>query len=395
MSKPVFYTSAMAGFPAGNTRVAGGLIAVLDACLVNGANLTTTTGVTQTGGTVTASFAGNHNFSVGDSVLVEGATPSAYNGRVTVTAKTSNSISWAIDSGTTSPATGTITVKHPGAGWTKSWADTNMAAYRSSTSDNGVGAYMQIENNNPYNDSHVSFRWRVCEGHTGLNTAARLATDLRQFWQPYDHSFWWVVADDRTAYIHWSGPSDAHGSAHFVMGEVSRLVTTDTYAWVFPGYATTGIGQPPSNGLAWSVRSEHINQPLQVLRTWAGLAAVAPASVTLMGAPYQGGAEFYLWDQQRSGSAPNPITGAVELVPVRLIERVTPTLSPGGSLIRGNIRGVYHLTGKLTPLLFESTTRTKVLSDVEIGGVPRRILVTRIGSNAEAQLAFDLTGPWG
>ncbi len=161
MSQPVFYHSGMAGFPAGNTRTAGGFIAVLDACLVNGANLTTVVTLTQTGGVATAAFAGNHNFAVGDRVLVEGATPTAYNGRQTVTTITANSVSFAVAGATASPATGTMTVKHQGAGWTKSWSDTNMAAYRSATSDGGVGAYMQIEDNNPYNDSHSSFRWRV------------------------------------------------------------------------------------------------------------------------------------------------------------------------------------------------------------------------------------------
>lgn len=395
MSKPVFYTSAMAGFPGGNTRVAGGLIAVLDACLVNGANLITATSVTQVGGIATAVFAGNHNFSVGDSVLIEGATPSAYNGRAQVTAKTSDRISWIVDSALASPAAGTITVKHPGAGWTKSWSDTNMAAYRSATSDNGVGAYMQIEDNNPYNDAHESFRWRACEGHTSLDTATRLATIGRRFTKYATQTKWWCVADDRKVYLALLSNDTGSCNAVFSFGELLRLSASDTGAWVFPAGDAVGAWNMQSRCVTVGTRTDRTSAgyAYQVLKTWNGFDLPANLSATLLGSTVEWNGDQDLDAMQRSGSAPNPLTGAVELLPVRGIEQVNTGTSRGCALYRGVFPGVYQLTGPLPALFFDSFQLGR-LPNAEIGGVPRNILVAKIGTGYNSQVAFDLTGPW-
>lgn len=396
MSIPVFYHSGMAGFPAGNTRTAGGFIAVLDACLVNGANLLTAVTLTQAGGVATATFAGNHNFNIGDSVEVSGATPTAYNGRKTVTAKTVDAVSFAVDAGTASPATGTVQIKHPGAGWSKTWSDGNAAAYRSATSDGGVGAYMQIEDNNPYTDSHQTFRWRACEGHTGLDTATRLATPGRRFFRSADHDKWWVVADDRTAYVHFIGATPTQSSHEmFAMGELHSLSPTDSGAWVFPGASATNASQPTGGPLMYGVRPDAGTGgwPLQILKSWSGFEMLSDACPTLVGGPTEHTSAAWLSDTQRSGSSPNPLTGAVELVPVSALERVNVGTSAGCSLTRGRLRGAYHLTGKLPDALFD-VRMTCILADTVVNGAVRKIMVSRCQSAAPGQVAFDLTGPW-
>lgn len=393
MSTPVFYHSGMAGFPAGNTRTAGGFIAVLDSCLVNGANLQTAVSLTQTGGVATLAFPGNHNFAVGDRVLVDGGTPTAYNGLQDVTAITASSASFAVDSGTASPATGTVTVKHPGAGWVKSWADGNKAAYRSATSDGGVGAYMQIEDDNYLADAHLSFRWCVCEGHTGLNSATRLVTDLRRFSKTSTSTQWWCVADDRMAYIHITGVA-LSTPLLFVFGELNRLSPTDNGAWVFPSSdvvtGTTNTGR----ALTYATRTDSASGfPFQVLKTWSGVDMVANVSSTLLGAQIEEVSTATLGTAQRSGSSPNPLTGAVELLPVRGIEQVQVGTTGGCALTRGTFPGVYHPTGRLNNLFFNAGF-TGMLAGAEINGVPKRIMVARVGDAPDTQLAFDLTGPW-
>lgn len=384
----------MAGFPAGNTLVVGGFIALLDACLVNGANLTTAVGVTQTGGVATLAFAGNHNFNMGDRVLVDGAMPAAYNGLKVVTAITANSASFAVDSGTASPATGTVMVKHPGAGWAKSWADGNKAAYRSATSDGGVGAYLQVEDDNPYNDSHASFRWRPCEGHTGLNTATRLATDLRQFHRNGGPTNWWCVADDRTAYI---GFVSSSVSTMFSFGELTRRSPTDTGAWVFPARSVvssdTGVTH---QGITYGARSDGTGYtPYQALKTWSGFEVVAFLSPTLLGCPaaYTGAGytAASLSTLQYDCPSPNPMTGAVEMVAVQAMESLGTSWSPGNRITRGAFRGAYQLYGKLPDAFFDAR-KTGVLRNVDINGVPRTVVCADV---AGGHIAFDLTGPWG
>lgn len=68
------------------------------------------TSITQVAGLATATATAAHGIPVGDvvEVVIAGATPTAYNGRKTVTATTSTAFTFAINSGTTSPATGTI-----------------------------------------------------------------------------------------------------------------------------------------------------------------------------------------------------------------------------------------------------------------------------------------------
>jgi len=82
--------------------------AVLRACGFAGTQKTIAiSNLVQAAGTATATV-GAHNYKVGDKVLISGATPSAFNGTQTITAITGTTFSFAIASGTASPATGTI-----------------------------------------------------------------------------------------------------------------------------------------------------------------------------------------------------------------------------------------------------------------------------------------------
>ncbi len=67
--------------------------------------------ITQTGGTATVTTASAHGYSVNQYVTVAGANQSGYNGTFRVVSVPSTvTFTMAVDSGTTSPATGTITV---------------------------------------------------------------------------------------------------------------------------------------------------------------------------------------------------------------------------------------------------------------------------------------------
>lgn len=76
----------------------------------------TLTSLTQSAGVATATISTGHNFLTGDSVVIAGATPSDYNGTKAITGVTSTTFTFAVDSGATSPATGTITVTGPAGG---------------------------------------------------------------------------------------------------------------------------------------------------------------------------------------------------------------------------------------------------------------------------------------
>ena len=67
----------------------------------------------QSGGTATATVASGsgYNYPAGQSVLISGATPTAYNGWFQVTGNTANSFSYSVPSGTATSATGSVSVE--------------------------------------------------------------------------------------------------------------------------------------------------------------------------------------------------------------------------------------------------------------------------------------------
>lgn len=67
------------------------------------------TSLTQSGGTATCITASAHNLSTGQKVWIKGASPNAYNRIKTITVTDTDEFTYPIDSGTSSPATGTIT----------------------------------------------------------------------------------------------------------------------------------------------------------------------------------------------------------------------------------------------------------------------------------------------
>ena len=97
----------------GGTTEAIGSLTLLTAqssltAILNGALAVTS--LSQSAGLATCTTTAAHGIPVGDviQVVIAGATPSAYNGLKTVTATTTTAFTFAISSGTSSPATGTI-----------------------------------------------------------------------------------------------------------------------------------------------------------------------------------------------------------------------------------------------------------------------------------------------
>lgn len=137
MTSPVdtsvkFFHSDMAGAPVLN-GAAGRLIALLDACLVNGWGAVPATSLVVSGGVATVAFNGSFA-GVAESVLlvsgVTGVLAGALNGEQKIIAVGTGTASFA----TAAPngtAAGAISIKMAPGGFEKRFAGTNLAAYRS------------------------------------------------------------------------------------------------------------------------------------------------------------------------------------------------------------------------------------------------------------------------
>lgn len=121
-----FITNTMAGVPT-LSGTAGELVTYLDAVLVNGCNSGSCT-LSQAAGVATLSRTG-HGFVNKQVIEISGATPSAYNGLHRVTYVDANTVTFPIDSGTASPATGTISCKTASLGWTIAYTGTHKRVY--------------------------------------------------------------------------------------------------------------------------------------------------------------------------------------------------------------------------------------------------------------------------
>lgn len=135
MASPVdttvkFFHSGQIGAPV-LTGAAGSMIALLDACLVDGFGLKTAASLVVSGGVATITITGTHSAQVDTVILVTGVTNlTTLNGEQKVTAITGTTISFATTAAN-GTATGTITVKQAPAGWAKAFSGTNLAVYRS------------------------------------------------------------------------------------------------------------------------------------------------------------------------------------------------------------------------------------------------------------------------
>ena len=125
-----YFTSAMAGAPQLNTT-AGCLIAMLDACLIDGFGLKTADSVVVASNIATLTVAAGVGFADHAVVLIAGATPAGLNGEKRILSKTTTTITFDATGISDQTASGTITAKLAPAGWQKQFSATNLAAYRS------------------------------------------------------------------------------------------------------------------------------------------------------------------------------------------------------------------------------------------------------------------------
>lgn len=171
-----FYRNQDTGAPVID-GVAGSLITLLDAVLVNGYNSKTIT-ITRSGATATAT-ATTHGFNDLQTILISGANEADYNGTFRITNVTANTFDFTVANSPTTPATGTITAKVNPAGWAKTYSGTNKAVYRAAT---GNRRYYRIEDNTTPTANHAYIRGY--EEMTDVDTGTGPFPNLIQFATP-------------------------------------------------------------------------------------------------------------------------------------------------------------------------------------------------------------------
>lgn len=231
-----YITSSFAGAPT-VSGTAGELVTMLDAVLVNGFGGGTCT-LSQAAGVATLTLAA-HGFVDKQVVSISGATPSDYNGLKRVTYVSSSVVTFTIDSGVATPATGTITCKTASLGWTIAYTGTNKRVYQMGTGS--LGFVLRVDDTGtPQNYLALV---RMAESASGIDTlvddfptAAQInntANYLHLHKASASNSTtraWFVVGDERSFLIGNLQNGTNYTVCYF--GELEKIDSADAFCCV-------------------------------------------------------------------------------------------------------------------------------------------------------------------
>lgn len=320
------------------------LITVLDACLVNGYGTQNILTMTHSNGIVTAATAVAHNLQPHSRQTIAGANEAGYNGEFVITIIDAYSFYYTASGIATSPATGTITTKSAGAGWTKPYSGTNLAAYRQGS---GSQHYFRVDDTTTYTSRVVGYETMtaISTGTGPFPTAAQVSGGL--YWQKSNVADavsareWIIVADDKTMYM-WVrfgtgsdyGSFSAHGMGEFKSfkdGDVyNTFISANTgatsYQYMYFMYLNSYAGAVLSSSLFGMYASRSYTQigssvPLGKLGDYSK-ANQGGMGILGIGLPY-----------------PHQVDGGLYMSPVTIAEGVGIAAQ---AVIRGVMRGVWN-----------------------------------------------------
>lgn len=379
------FDSSMTGAPT-LANVAGNLLAVLDACLVDGFGLKTVDSLVVAGGLATATIATGHSARVNTVVLIAGATPPELNGEKRVLSTTTNTVVFDATGTTDQTATGTITLKLAPAGWVKAFTGTNKVAYKSGNVA-ATGLHIRIDD-----AGTTSARAFGAEGMTDVDTyTAKFPTEAQMAGGAYIPKAnsaatkkWWIIANDRFAYLA-IAPNAALVDAVFVMGfgDVASKKSPDNFKFaVFLKGAEVSGGTPEASLSPVATNYSPTANQRYLARSYLGTGGSQAISFryALMSTTTGGILEtsgYYSGNLSYPNAADN---GLILSTPV-IFE---------GSTYRAELPGAYF-TPQMTSTLINQDS---VFEDTPVAG--KKILYKQLGAGSiyAGGMFFDITGPW-
>lgn len=252
--KTRFFTSDMANAPVMTTG-AGGIIAVLDGCLLNGFNTKTLSSLSVTSGIATATVLSGHGYSLHSIIDISGASISALNATHRIlSVPDANTFTFDATGVANGTATGTITaIMSTPTGWTKAFSGTNKAAYKSTTSASGF--YFRVDDSGAYNNANGQPA-RGYESMTDIDTgtapfpttAQQANFNWRRSTDASGDRLWALVADDQFFYLFVRIAAANTANTIMLFGDTNSFDPLDAFACVCSGASnfTSGASGAPS-----------------------------------------------------------------------------------------------------------------------------------------------------
>lgn len=392
MTSPVdtsvkYFHSAMPGAPA-LSGTAGALIAVLDACLVNGFGLKSVDSLVIAGNVATANISTGHSAEIGAVVLMTGATPAALNGEQKVIAISGTAVKFATVGLADQTATGTITLKLASANWAKTFSGTNLAAYKPNDVT-ATGCMLRVDDTGTRTCRVVGY-----ETMSDINTGAGAFPTLVQrssgsYWSKsstVDAAArpWVLIADGRTMYFsraYYAAAATAYELT--VFGDMVPTKSGDAYSGLLSGMsadASTNTVVSTDNYWYASTGQAEVYSP----RSYTGLgsstlmAKLFPTLFTLSSGVGVSG------KLANSTPYPNPADGGLYVSPHYLFELAQ-------YVFRGVSPGFYCAPQTIPDGQFAARDSVTGVSGLS-GRTLKAITCT---STPPAGIVFlDITGPW-
>lgn len=383
------FHSGMPGAPV-LSGTAGALIAVLDACLLNGFGLQTATSVVISGGIATATLPAAPAAAKDSIILVTGATPAGLNGEQRVTSAASNSVAWATTEAD-GTATGTITIKLAPLGWAKAFTATNIAAYKASDVAS-TGMLLRVDDSGTTNARVVGYE-AMTDANTGV-ASFPLASQMSgggywgKSWQANATARPWFVAGDSRAFFLCVAPG----------------IYSDNYTvHQFGDFVSNKSGDAYGCALACNAGDRTANATITECLGYSGKANyntfIARASNALggsVGAVHIGAMNISNVDAYSANPAYGPF-GYPNNADNGLLFCKLLVQSGGG--LRGVFPGIYHVPQNAQDAFVSGATVAP--TDPALAG--RTLRALRVGASSNSWGAnsvyygvvfFDITGPW-
>lgn len=239
MPNTKWYSSTMGGAPT-LSNAAGSIIGVLDACLLAGFGSVTLTSLSVASNVATLTVTAGHGFIDQQIIEIAGATPNELNGQWRFTRSSATTGTFAVTGLGNQAATGTITAKTPGLGWTKAFADTNKGAYRSNDIA-ASGSLLRIDDSAttmPRARGYVS----MSDINTGVDPFPTDAQANGGSYFPKSNAATtrsWCLVGDKTGF-YWSVRVDGDAWTTVFFGDLRSFFVGDGYRAALHGCASGG-----------------------------------------------------------------------------------------------------------------------------------------------------------
>jgi len=370
---------------------AGALVALLDACLQDGYNSKTPSGVTRTGSTATFTYATAHGYAADGltKVLIAGADQAEYNGIFQISNVSTLSFDVTVTGTPATPATGTITTKAAPLGWSKAFSGTNKAAYRSNEVA-GTKLYLRVDDTT---DSGKSAGIRGYETMTDVDTGTGLFPTVAQLTpgiiltksSAVDNAARsWILVGDGFEFLLFIAAFPAiyeniYDSFHF--GDIYPEMASDPYGCLIYGNAILATYVGGGGNFTGKVLKLNTTQPGHYFARGYSQAGTAIGAGKL--GNYAACGDTYPMGSDDAGLMAYP-------APHNNGFYVSPVFACDGAVLRGQIKGLWQ------PLHIRPLGHAGLLA-VNESPINRRLFSIKISysaSSSPGEVCLDIDGPW-